>query len=112
MAIHIVRTQATPQVVRDMLEAHITFIKLAVDVRRRLVAGGGNMHADCEAALLEDGSAQDDVWGADWYPDERAVEFDSFINIRPGLGNPSMRVMDEHLRSVIEGIVREQLEFR
>ena len=27
---------------------------------------GGEMHADCEAVLLEDGSRQEDVWGADW----------------------------------------------
>ena len=39
----------------------------AADVRRRILAGGGPMHADCEAALLEDGSVQSDIWGADGF---------------------------------------------
>jgi hypothetical protein len=46
-----------------MLQALGTYIKLAVDIRRGILAGGGVMHADCEVALLEDGSQQEDVWG-------------------------------------------------
>ena len=93
-----------------MLTAQGSFIKLAVDVRRRLIAGGGEMHADCEAVLLEDGSNQLDIWGADWYPDDLTVGFESFINIRPRQGNRSMVVQDPVLRDLIEGIVREMLQ--
>ena len=50
--IHVIRGQATSEQVKDMLEALQTYIKLAVDVRKRVVAGGGELHADCEAALL------------------------------------------------------------
>jgi hypothetical protein len=45
-----------------------TYIKLAVDLERGILAGGGVMHADCEAVLLDDGSSQQYVWGADWNP--------------------------------------------
>ena len=44
-----------------MLEELDPIIKLAVDVRRKLLAGGGQMHADCEAALIEDGSNQENI---------------------------------------------------
>jgi len=63
--IHIIRTHATPDQMNDMLKALCTYIKLAVDVRQGILAGGGLMHADCEAVLLDNGSLQEDIWGAD-----------------------------------------------
>jgi hypothetical protein len=62
MAITIVRSRATVQQMTAMLEALEGYIKLAVDVERGILAGGGAMHADCESALLDDGSVQEDVW--------------------------------------------------
>jgi hypothetical protein len=38
-------------------------VKLVVDVERRIVAIGGELHADAEAVLLEQGSRQADAWG-------------------------------------------------
>ena len=46
--IHIIRTPATPEQIVDMLQVFGNFIKLAVDVDRAILAGGGNLHADCE----------------------------------------------------------------
>lgn len=54
--IHILRQRADPEQVREMLEVLETYIKLAVDIQRGILAGGGAMHADCEAVLLQDGS--------------------------------------------------------
>ena len=71
--IHIIRTHATQQQMSEMLEILGTYVKLAVDVQRRILARGRAMHADCEAALLEDGSQQADVWGADWNPTTQQV---------------------------------------
>ena len=93
---------------QEMLATLETYIKLAVDVRRRIIAGGGGMHADCEAALLEDGSEQADMWGADWVPDSQEVRYESMINIRPKQGNRSMTVGDPKLRETIAAIVRER----
>ena len=73
--IHIIRTRATPQQMSEMLEMLGTYVKLAIDVHRRILAGGGAMHADCKAALLEDGGQQADVWGADCNPTTQQVSF-------------------------------------
>ncbi len=62
--IHLLREKAMPEQIQDMLAEYKKMIKIAVDVRRTTLAGGGIMHADCEALLLEDGSDQDDIWGA------------------------------------------------
>ncbi len=105
--IHVLHSVATAEQIEEMSVA-LGYIKLAVDVRRSVVAGGGIMHADCEAALIEDGSAQEDVWGADWIPFEGVVEFESLINIRPDRGNRSLRIENPKIRKLVESIIRER----
>ncbi len=108
--IHIIRTRATQQQIDEMLEALSTYIKLAVDVQRGILAGGGVMHADCEAALLDDGSQQEDIWGADWNPSAKQVTFESLINIRPRQNNRSLELLDPALRERVSQITRHLLE--
>ena len=84
-------------------------VKAVVDVRRGLMAIGGELHSDEEALLLDDGSVQADLWGINIYPDEPGedwIEFDSMINVRPAQGNVSRSVEDSALRDRILGIVR------
>ena len=107
--IHIVRTRATRQQIDAMLEALGAYIKLAVDIERGILAGGGALHADCEAALLEDGSRQEDVWGADWNPTSQQVTFESLINIRPRQDNPALEILDPVIRERVAKIVRDLL---
>ena len=85
-------------------------IKLVVDVRRELLAGGGGMHADCEQVLLADGAEQDDLWGANWFPDDASIEFESLINVRPRLGNRGIVIQSPELRTAVERIDRARLE--
>jgi hypothetical protein len=100
---------ASRQQIQEMLAAYSYMIKIVVDVRRRTLAGGGEMHADCEALLLELGSEQDDLWGANWYPDEQHIEFESLINIRPRLGNRSIIIQSEQVRAQVGAVARELL---
>jgi len=110
MKILIIRNRASQEQVREMLEGLKTYIKLAVDVERDILAGGGEYHVDCEEVLLEDGSRQENIWGADWYPEHRKVEFGALINIRPDQGNRSMEIEDPKLRAKIETMIRRLLE--
>lgn len=76
-------------------------VKYVVDVERRIAAVGGELHADAEQILLEDGSRQEDLWGANYYPGRgpvECVEFTSLINIRPSQGNRSMEIEDDAVR--------------
>jgi len=108
--IYIIRTHATQQQIDEMLEPLKTYIKLAVDVERDILAGGGVMHADCEAALLDDGSRQENIWGADWNPSVKQVTFESLINIRPRQNNRSLELLDHALRERVSQITRHLLE--
>jgi hypothetical protein len=105
--IHLLHERASPQQIAEMLEEYEDMIKIVVDVRRRALSGGGEMHADCETVLLEDGSEQDDLWGANWYPLEDRIAFESLINIRPRLGNRSILIQSQELRTAVESVTRE-----
>ncbi|MGK7950893.1 MAG: DUF5674 family protein [Xenococcaceae cyanobacterium] len=107
----IIREPATAEQIEQMAETYVgLMIKLAVDVEQEILAGGGELHADCEQVLLENGSQQENIWGADWYPEVRRVGFESLINIRPRQQNRSMEIKDPVLREKIEMIVRNLLE--
>lgn len=100
----------TESQIEDMLEALGSYIKLAVDIERQVVAGGGALHADCESLLLRDGSRQQDVWGADWVPADKVVKYEALINIRPRQNNPSMTILDADIRVRVEQVVRSIFE--
>lgn len=109
MAILVLTEKASVDQVRAMTEVYSGMIKIVVDIRRQSLAGGGEMHADCESVLLEQGSEQDDLWGANWYPEEQRTEFESLINIRPRLGNRSIVIQDEGLRQKVAQITQQIL---
>lgn len=104
--IHLLKGPAAPLQIQEMLQEYEDMIKIVVDIRRRFLSGGGEMHSDCESALLENGSEQDDLWGANWYPNEQRIEFESLINIRPRLGNRNILIQDQNLRKQVEIITR------
>lgn len=82
-------------VLRRLVERFEDMVKFVVDVERSVIAIGGEMHSDAEQVLLESGSRQADLWGANYYPGrgrESCIEFTSFINIRPSAGNRGMEL--------------------
>ena len=84
-------------------------VKAVVDLKRDLILLDADMHADQEAELLSEGSAQRDLWGINLYPempDADWLEFDSMINLRPSFGNRSRGVDDPATRAAITELVR------
>lgn len=110
-AIVVIDRPIDPARLRPLVEAWFgDMVKLVVDVRRALVAVGGELHADAEALLLDRGSQQVDLWGANYYPGlgvECCLEYTALINIRPSHGNRSMEVQDVAVRERIRTIVHE-----
>jgi hypothetical protein len=82
-------------------------VKYVVDVERARIAIGGELHADAEHVLLEAGSRQQDLWGANYYPGrgrEGCVAFTSLINISPARNNRGMEVADPAMRARIQSL--------
>lgn len=84
------------------------YVKLAVDINRRIIAGGGEMHFDCERVLLANGSNQENIWGAGFMPAAQKIVYDSIINIRPRQ-NRAMEILAPEIKSKVTEIVREFL---
>lgn len=109
MTIEIVREK----IAKDKLERIVTeglgdMIKVVVDIERGIATVGGVFHSDGEAMLLEDGSKQENLWGANLYPREKGekrIEFSALINIRPRQNNRGMWIEDENIRSQIKAIL-------
>jgi hypothetical protein len=108
--IHVLKDKATQQQIREMLEAflEVRMIKIVVDIENDILAGGSGMHFECEQILLEEGGIQENLWGANWFPDEQEIEFESLINIRPRQ-NRSMIIQDADICSEVERITRNYL---
>lgn len=88
------------------------YVKVVVGVAQSIAAFGGELHADEEAELLKQGSKQEDLWGANFYPDkseDERVAFDSMINVRPSQDNRSRSVESEELRNKIRKIINEMI---
>ena len=100
-----------PQELARLIKAPFEdMVKYVVDVERRLIAIGGEMHVDAEQVLLEAGSRQADLWGANYRPGQgpqECIEFTSLINIRPAAGNRGMEVADPGLRDKVREITFE-----
>jgi hypothetical protein len=94
-------------------ELYGDMVKGVVDIRRGIMAIGGELHADEEALLLQMESSQENLWGINLYPDRdlpEMVEFDSMINIRPRQNNRSRGVEDSSVREQIIGIVKRLVQ--
>ncbi|MFY9492876.1 MAG: DUF5674 family protein [Minisyncoccia bacterium] len=93
------------------ISAHGTFaslVKAVVDIEQEIMAIGGELHADEEAVLIENGSRNNNLWGINIYfdqPEDEWVEFDSMINLKPALGNRSRSIESAEIQEKIKKIV-------
>jgi hypothetical protein len=102
----------TERIDRELLsrltrETFLTMVKYVVDLEREVIAIGGELHADAEALLLEQGSDSRNLWGANYHPGrgrEDCIEYTALINIRPARGNPGMEVLDPAVRERIRAL--------
>ena len=65
---------------------------------------------DLERLLLENGSAGEDLWGFNLYPEEEGedfIEYDYLINIRSWQNNPTRDMLDPDVLEAIKQIVEQ-----
>lgn len=91
-------------------EYFISFVKFVADVKKGIIAVGGELHSDAESELISQGSNQRDIWGANFYPykpPEKRIEYTALINIRPRDDNPSMEIKDRQVRIEIKKLAEK-----
>jgi len=109
MNIQIINKAISQKELKDLAKEYYgDLIKGVVDIRRELVALGGEMHADAEEVLLKNGSKQADLWGFNILLDkakEECLMYESFINIRPRDNNKDLEVKDPKIRNEMKRII-------
>lgn len=87
-----------------------TEVKVVADIRLGILAGGGELHSDCEDELLAEGCKQEDLWGVSWDSMTRQIKFDSMVNVRPRQQSYSPFLQDAAVRARIAEIIHDLLE--
>ena len=104
----IVADPIAPEELKRLVLLHFgDMVKIVVDLERRVVAAGGELHADAEQLLLQDGSRQSDLWGANYFPGqdpEECIQYTALINIRPTQANRGMLIADPEIRRRVQEI--------
>ena len=105
----LLRSKVTYEQIISMSAQYGGYIKIVVDVKRKVLVGGAERHVDEEQMLLADGSKQEDLWGGgiDW--ETKEVDYNSMINLRPNQSNPSRDIMNESVRTAFDAVVKELL---
>lgn len=83
-------------------------VKAVVDIKKEIIALGGEFHADGQELLVKKDSHPADTWGVNIYinkPKNKRIEFTALINIKPVLKHRSMRIQDAKLRAKIKRII-------
>jgi hypothetical protein len=105
----IARTKIDSETRKKIAEDLKGYIKVVVDVRRKILAAGGEKHVDGERPLLKDGSLQEDLWGAGLDLETGEMDFDSLINLRP-TQNRSREILNEEIRKEATAVIQSLLK--
>jgi hypothetical protein len=112
--IRIVRKKITNRALRKFLDNPFSeMVKCVVDIEQNIVALGGELHVDAEQLLLEEGSCQADLWGANIYPDAPPadrIDYTALMNIRPSQDNRTMEIQDKTVRDRMKAVIKKLIK--
>lgn len=83
------------------------YVKITADISNDWLVIGTELHADGEKVLLEKGSSQDDIWAGGIDLKDKIIDMTAVLNLRPGLGNNSMEILDPARREKFVKMVRK-----
>lgn len=104
--LQILRTKATKKQIDDAALDLQGYIKVVVDIDRKILSAGGERHVDGEQMLLVDGSDQSALWGGGFDTETKEIDYNSMINLRPNDQNPSREVLSAEIRSTFDEMVK------
>ena len=94
----------TKEEVEKLSEVFKVYIKTVIDIEKRICSAGMDRHFEGEQILLDDGSNQSEIWGGGIDLENKIVDFNSFINIRPNDNNSSNEIQNPEIRKEYEAL--------
>lgn len=115
MTIKIIKEKITRQKLEDIVkENYGDMVKAVVDIKKEIMAIGGEFHSDASVILVEQkDSNQEDIWGINIYPEKEKnewIEFNSLVNIKPLKNNRDVEIESEEIKDKIKKIVDKLIE--
>jgi hypothetical protein len=87
-----------------------TVLKITVDIEKEILSLGCEFHIDCAEELTEkEGSRQKNLWGANFYHQDKTIDCISLINIKPLENNRSMNIENPVIKQIVEKIIKDLL---
>jgi hypothetical protein len=115
MTIKIIHDRITRSELKKLAEeTFVEMIKAVADVRRGVIAVGGELHSEARDELLADGSKAHDLWGFSLYLDgnfDIALEYSSQINLRLEDHNASLQIKSPEARVLIRDLVIRMVDW-
>lgn len=105
----ILTKKATEEQIKKMCYEFGSYIKVVVDIKKEILAGGATMHYDEEQMLLEYGCKQDNLWGGGIDFATGTIDYNSMINVRPNQENSSRDILSQEIRDKFKIVVEKLL---
>ncbi len=96
----------TDEEIEKLKEVFDVYIKIVIDVEKKICSAGCDRHFESEKILLEQGSYQSDLWGGGIDLETKIIDGNSFINVRPADNNTSNEIQDPKLRKEFEDLTK------
>lgn len=89
----------TKEEIEQLKELFEVYIKTVIDIKLKVCSAGMDRHFEGEQILLQQGSKQSDLWGGGIDLETHEIDFNSFINIRPGDSNTKNEIQSELIKA-------------
>jgi hypothetical protein len=99
----------TPKEFEHAREAYSDYIKVVIDVKRDILAIGGEFHIDCEEVLIKSGSSSEDLFGGGFRVSTKEIEYMALSNYKPAFGKVTYEIADESIRKKLKELTEKFL---
>lgn len=106
----IIKKRVSTQELKKLAKHFNGYIKIVVDIEKKILAGGSDRHFDDEQDLLKHGSLQKNLWGGGFDTKTNEVDYNSVINLRPKQNNPSRDILSLKIRKKFDDTVDKLLK--
>jgi len=109
MSVIILNHKLTSEDIQKARKEYDTYIKITIDLDQRLVAIGGEYHADAQEILIKEYGGKKNIWGGGYSLLTKQFETNAMVNIHPEV-NPAMEILDPKIREKFLKIAKEKLK--
>ncbi len=89
-------------------EDYSSYIKITADIENKIVAIGGELHADAEIKLIKKGARRKSIWGGGFNLSTGEIETNAMINIKAGK-NDNPEILDAKIKERFIDLVKKVL---